>query len=413
MALLKPFAAFRPVPELAEKVAALPYDVMDREEAARMAAGNPWSFLHVDRAEIDLPPETDPYADEVYEKAAENLGRMMAEGVYQKEKSPCYYIYRQKMGGREQTGLVGCASIDDYLQGRIKKHELTRAEKEEDRIRHVDACNANTGPIFLAWRPEAEAEKIIGDWTVSHCPVYDFVSEDGIGHRVWVIDRPETIRSLEDQFQNAADFYIADGHHRAASAVKVGLKRRKEHPDFSGEEEFNYFLAVLFPENQLKIWDYNRVVTDLGGLSEEEFLEKVKERFQIREMEQQKRPFAKHQISMYLKGRWYSLTALEGSFDETDPVERLDVTILQKNLLGPVLGIEDPRRDERIQFVGGIRGLEELVRLADEKKEAAAFAMYPTSMEDLMEIADQGKIMPPKSTWFEPKLRSGLFIHEL
>ncbi len=410
MAVLRPFAAVRPVPELAERVAALPYDVMNSQEARRMVEGNPYSFLHVDRAEVDLDPSVDPYDPQVYRKAEENLQKMQREGILFQDEAPCYYLYRQVMDGHAQTGVVGCASIDDYLENHIKKHELTRAEKEEDRIRHVDVCSAHTGPIFLTCRPHAWVNQTVEAWTRAHAPVYDFTAEDGIRHTVWVVDDPETMRGLEQAFREIPDFYIADGHHRAASAVKVGQMRRENRGSYSGEEEFNFFLAVLFPSDQLSIWDYNRVVSDLGGLSEVEFLEKTGERFTVTPLAGMEKPSEKHTIHLYLGGKWYRLQAKPGTFREDDPVERLDVSILQDNLLAPVLGMGDPRTDKRMEFVGGIRGLEELVRLVDGGM-AAAFAMYPTTLEDLMDIADSGKIMPPKSTWFEPKLRSGLFIH--
>ena len=412
MAVFKPFAAVRPVPERAERVAALPYDVMNRQEAAQMAAGNPDSFLHVDRAEIDLDPNLNPYDPSVYVKAAENLRNMEERGVYMRDRRPCYYLYRQVMNGRAQTGVAGCAAIDDYLQNRIKKHELTRTEKEEDRIRHVEACNADTGPIFLTYRPREAVTRGMEDWIRTHEPVYDFTADDGVRHTVWVVDDEETITRWETEFQSAGDFYIADGHHRAASAVKVGVRRRERAGRYSGREAFNYFLAVLFPSDQLSIMDYNRVVDDLNGLTEAEFLERAAVSFDVEPLAGMEKPTEKHTVHMYLGGSWYRLRAKNGSFREDDPVERLDVSILQNNLLAPVLGIDDPRTDKRISFVGGIRGLDELVRLVDGGK-AAAFAMYPADIDDLMDIADAGKIMPPKSTWFEPKLRSGLFIYEL
>lgn len=412
MAVFKPFAAVRPVPERAERVAALPYDVMNRQEATQMAAGNPDSFLHVDRAEIDLDPNLNPYDSSVYAKAAENLRNMEERGVYMRDPRQCYYLYRQVMNGRAQTGVAGCAAIDDYLQNRIKKHELTRTEKEEDRIRHVEACNADTGPIFLTYRPRELITRDMEDWIRTHKPVYDFTADDGVGHTVWVVDDEETITRWETEFRSAGDFYIADGHHRAASAVKVGVRRRERVGSYSGREAFNYFLAVLFPSDQLSILDYNRVVADLNGLTEAEFLERTAVSFDVEPLSGMEKPAEKHTFHMYMSGRWYRLRAKAGSFREDDPVERLDVSILQNNLLAPVLGIEDPRTDKRISFVGGIRGLEELVQLVDGGK-AVAFAMYPVAIEDLMDIADAGKIMPPKSTWFEPKLRSGLFIYEL
>ncbi len=413
MAVFRPFKAVRPTPELASKVAALPYDVMNSKEAREMVKGNPYSFLHVDKAEIDLDPSIDIYDEKVYEKAASNLKKMETDGVYIRDSKPCYYIYRQIMDGRAQSGIVGCASIDDYLNNHVKKHELTRAEKEADRIHHVDTCNANTGPIFLTYRAQKNISDIMNDWMKAHKPVYDFVAEDGITHTVWVIDDDKLIKELQEDFAKIPDFYIADGHHRAASAVRVGQRRRAANPNYKGDEEFNFFLAVLFPDSELKILDYNRVVHDLNGNSKEQFLEKIKKAFDVEEYNKGMcRPQEKHTFGMYLDKKWYLLKAKEGIFDPKDPVDNLDVSILQKNVLTPILGIDDPRTSDRISFVGGIRGLEELVRLVDGGK-AVAFAMYPTGLDDLMTIADTNNIMPPKSTWFEPKLRSGIFVHEL
>ena len=417
MAVLRPFRALRPAPEYAQQVAALPYDVMNSQEAKEMAKDNPFSFLHVDRAEIDLPEGTGLYDEAVYRKAASNLRELEDRGILREDPTPCYYIYRQIMGERAQAGIVGCASIDDYESGVIKKHELTVAEKEEDRVRHVDVCDANTGPIFLTFRDECGLSAFTDGWMSSHESEYDFTSEDGIRHTVWVINDAKTVAELAAFFDKSGSFYIADGHHRCASAFRVGEKRRAENPGYTGEEEFNYFLAVLFPANELKILDYNRVVKDLNGLPKEEFLDKCRVCFDVAELPSadtpaNARPREKHTFGMYLDGQWYTLKAKAGTFDENDPVGQLDVSILQKNLLTPVLGIGDPRTDERISFVGGIRGLGELVRLVDGGA-AVAFAMFPTTLDDLMSIADAGAIMPPKSTWFEPKLRSGLFIHEL
>lgn len=413
MATFKPFPAVRPVKELAAKVAALPYDVMDSEEAREMTKGNPYSFLHVDKAEIDLDPSVNLYDDCVYEKAAANLNQMIADGVYTKEEKPCFYIYRQIMDGRSQTGIVGCASIDDYKNNIIKKHELTRADKEEDRVRHVDVCDANTGPIFLTYRHESGITDVTGEWVDTHDMLYDFTSEDGIRHTVWLIDDDAVNEKLQALFEQVPAFYIADGHHRAASAVRVGEKRRKENPDYTGEEEFNFFLSVLFPDEELSIWDYNRVLKEWNGYTPETLLEKLSENFVISKWEEGMcKPKKKHTFGMYMQKQWYFVEAKEGIFDPENPVDRLDVSILQKQVLIPVFGIEDPRTDDRIAFIGGIRGLEELVRLVDQGC-SVAFAMYPTSIDDLMEIADSGNIMPPKSTWFEPKLRSGIFIHQL
>ncbi len=411
MAVIRQFKAIRPTPEMAEKVAALPYDVVNSEEAAEMVIGNPYSFLHVDKAEIDLPAGTDIYSPEVYEKAKSNLEKMITDGVLVKDEKPMLYVYELTMDGRSQTGLVACTSIDEYMQGIIKKHELTREDKEQDRIRHVDICNANTGPIFLAYRTVDEISEIV-DNVKKNAPVYDFTAEDGIIHRAWIIDDEETINRLVKLFKDVPNLYIADGHHRNASAAKVGLKRRNENPNYTGDEEFNYYLAVIFPSDQLKILDYNRVVKDLNGLSEEEFIKKLSEKFDIVETEGRAKPNKAYDFGMYMDGKWYMLTAKD-EIKSKDAVKGLDVSILQDNVLIPILGIGDIRTDKRIDFVGGIRGLGELEKRVDSGEMKVAFAMYPTSIEQLMTIADENKIMPPKSTWFEPKLRSGLFIHSL
>ncbi len=414
MAILKAFKAIRPTIELADKVAALPYDVMDSDEAREMVKGNPYSFLHVDKAEIDLDPAIDHYDKVVYEKARDNMRGMITDGVLVQDKNACLYIYKQMMNGRAQIGLVGCNSIDDYINNIIKKHEFTRADKEQDRINHVDYTNANTGPIFLTYRAKKAINDMVDGWMANHKPVYDFVSEDSIGHTVWVIDDAAIISKLEAEFAAIDYLYIADGHHRSASAVKVGLKRREQFPNFKGDEEFNFFLSVIFPDEQLYIMDYNRVVKDLNGNSSEEFSNKVREKFDIEEYkgEGQYKPSTKHTFGMYLDGKWFKLTAKAGTFNENDPVDRLDVSIMQNNLLSPILGIQDPRTDKRIDFVGGIRGLKELEKRVNAGMKVA-FSMCPTTIDDLMAIADAGQVMPPKSTWFEPKLRSGLFIHEL
>ncbi len=413
MAVFRPFRAVRPVPEFASKVAALPYDVMNSKEAAEMVKGNPYSFLHVDKAEIDLPEGTDLYSEQVYLKARENLDKLVSDGICAQDGESRFYIYRQIMNGRAQTGLVGCVSIDDYINNVIKKHELTRADKEADRINHVDYCDANTGPIFLTYRPQEKVAAILGEWTKSHAPVYDFVTDDGIGNTVWVIDCPETTAEIAKLFESVDYLYIADGHHRAASAVKVGLKRREQNPDYNGSEEFNFFLAVLFDCNELEIMDYNRVMKDLNGNTAEEFIAKISEKFTVEKVGTEAyRPVEAHTFGMLLGGEWYKVAAKEGTFNSADPVESLDVSILQNNLISPILGIDDPRTDKRIDFVGGIRGLGELERRANEDM-CLAFSMYPTTLRELMDIADAGQLMPPKSTWFEPKLLSGLFIHKL
>ena len=412
MATIRAFKAIRPYPEKAADVAALPYDVYNRAEARAEVRGKYDSFLRVDRPETTLDPRTPIYDPCVYAKAAVNLQRLFDRRAIFQDEAPCLYLYELTMDGRSQTGLVACTAIDEYLDGTIKKHELTRADKEADRIHHVDACDANTGPIFLTYRSQAAIDAAI-DQVKKEAPVYDFTSEDGIRQRVWVIADTAAIAGLEGAFKGVDSLYIADGHHRAASAVKVGQMRREQHPDYTGDEEFNYFLSVLFPDNQLKILDYNRVVADLNGLSAEDYLKALDKDFAVEAVgERAFGPAEKGTFGMYLDGVWYKLTAREGSYDPADPVASLDVAILQNNLLAPILGIADPRTDSRIDFVGGIRGLGELERRAGDDMKLA-FSLYPTSIAELMAIADAGLLMPPKSTWFEPKLRSGLFIHKL
>lgn len=411
MADIRPFSAYRPALGRESAIAALPYDVYDREEARLVVAGNPDSFLAIDRAETGFDPQVDTYADEVYERAASLLRDWIREGRFIKEESPCYYLYELTMKGMSQTGIVACASIDDYVGSVIKKHENTRADKEQDRIRHVDACNMQTGPIFLAYRAN-EALRAITREIKREEPVYDFISQDGVGHRVWVVREEDKINDIRTQFDKLSAVYIADGHHRCASAVKVGMLRREEHPGFSGREEFNYFLSVLFPDEELHILDYNRVVKDLNGYSEEEFLSKISENFEVEKaVEAPYRPDGKGRFGMYLGESWYALTA-KSHILSSDAVDGLDVSLLQEYLLGPVLGIQDPRTDKRIDFVGGIRGIGELERRVHGDMKVA-FSLYPTSIGELFAVADAGRLMPPKSTWFEPKLRSGLFLHDL
>ncbi|MBU5228371.1 DUF1015 family protein [Clostridium senegalense] len=413
MAIVRSFKAIRPRKDLVDKVAALPYDVMNTQEAREMVKSNPYSFLHVDKAQIDLDPSTNQYDKVVYEKARDNLYGMIDKKIYIQDSEKSMYIYRQVMDGREQTGIVACTSIDDYMNDIIKKHEHTRAEKEQDRINHVDYCNANTGPIFLTYKNVKEIDEIVENWTKKEAE-YNFVSEDGISHIVWLIDDKNIVEKLEDLFKDVKYLYIADGHHRAASAVKVGQLRRKENPNYNGNEEFNFFLSVIFPSEDLYIMDYNRVVKDLNGNSKDEFLNKVSEKFEIKPCDicEPYKPSEKCTFGMYLDKKWYKLTAKKGTYDENDPVDSLDVSILQNNLLRPILAIEDPRTSDRIDFVGGIRGLKELEKRVEEGM-VVAFSMYPTSIMELMDIADAGRVMPPKSTWFEPKLRSGIFVHEL
>lgn len=411
MAVVKPFICIRPAKEHAAEVAALPYDVYNRKEACAAVKGNPLSFLNIDRAETQFSDDVDTYADCVYEKARELLDSQIADGIYVTDAGDHYYLYELTMDGRSQTGIVACCSIDDYVNGVIKKHENTREEKELDRIRHVDTVNAQTGPIFLAYRQNIALKEIVAEEKTKPT-LYDFVSDDGIRHRVWRIDGADRTDAIEAAFAAILSTYIADGHHRAASAVKVGLKRRTKHPGYTGEEPFNYFLSVLFPDEELMILPYNRVVRDLNGMSTEQFFEKLKEKFELEEIG--KEPYApvqKGTFGMYLDGTWYALKILP-QYRSADPVKGLDVSILQDHLLAPVLGIGDPRTDKRIDFIGGIRGLKELERRVGEDMEVA-FSMYPTSIEELLSVADAGLLMPPKSTWFEPKLRSGLFIHRL
>ena len=412
MPKVTPFKSIRPVPELAARIAALPYDVYNRKEAAAEVKREPLSFLGIDRAETWFDDDVDTYDTKVYQKAKELLDQSIADGHFIIEETPCYYIYELTMDGRSQTGIAACSDIDDYQNQIIKKHENTREDKEIDRIRHVDTTDAHTGPIFLAYRSKAEINEIVS--AIKRLDtLYEFTSEDSVTHRVWRISDQETIEKLRQLFEEIPYTYIADGHHRCASAVKVGLKRRMEHPDYTGKEEFNRFLSVLFPDDQLAILPYNRVVKDLNGLTRDEFLEAVKKvGFRISfSGKEPVSPKEKGTFGMYLADGWYLLTA-DPSLLSEDPVEGLDVSVLQNHLLGPILGIGDPRTDKRIDFVGGIRGLSELEKRVNEDMKIA-FSMYSTSIEELLGVADAGLLMPPKSTWFEPKLRSGLFIHSL
>ncbi|OJV65674.1 MAG: hypothetical protein BGO41_07515 [Clostridiales bacterium 38-18] len=414
MAVVRPFKGIVPKQELAEQVACLPYDVMNRKEAKQMAEGNPNSYLHIVRSEIDLPDSVGDYDKLVYETARKNLDKFVAEGIMSQDSEPIYYIYRQLMNGRVQTGIVACTSIDDYMNDIIKKHEFTRPAKEVDRINNFDYCDANTEPVFLTYRKNDEINHIVNDWIKFHMPIYNFTSDDAITHIFWKLDDQALVSRIHEIFNGIDYLYIADGHHRSASSVKVGLKRREEFPNYDGTEEFNYFMAVIFPDEDLFIMDYNRIVKDLNGNDKGAFLKAVSEKFEY-ELATQEGPFkpmSRATFGMYLDGAWYKLTAKPGTYDANDPIDRLDVSILQKNLLQPILGIENPRTDDRIDFVGGIRGLGELERRVNEGL-AVAFSMYPTTMDDLIDIANAGEVMPPKSTWFEPKLRSGLFVHKL
>ncbi len=413
MAVVRGFKAIRPNEKYADKVVSLPYDVMNRQEAAKMAEGNPYSFLHICRAEIDLPDMEDPYDRKVYEKAKSNIEENLKSGVFLQEEKPVLFIYRQIMNGRVQTGIVGCVSVDDYINNVIKKHEHTRVEKEIDRINHFDVCDANTEPVFLTYRNQEEINEIVGGWIKDHNPIYDIQTGDGIKHILWLVNEDQVIEKITKLFDKIPSLYIADGHHRSASACKVGLKRREEHPDYTGEEEFNFFMAVIFPDKDLRIFDYNRVVKDLNGRTEEEFLNQVKEAgFHVEN--KGKTPYYpenKLDFGMYLDGSWYKLTAGKELVPD-HVIDSLDVSILQNNILNPILGIQDPRTDKRIDFVGGIRGLGELERRVKTDMKVA-FAVHPVEISDLINVSDNGMVMPPKSTWFEPKLGSGLFIHKL
>ena len=409
MATVKPFKGYRPAAN-AEKIACPPYDVINSQEARQMAAGNALSFLHVEKPEIDLPESVDLYDAQVYAKGKENLGKFIADGILKQDETPCFYIYAQTMNGRTQYGLVAAVSAEEYDKAIIRRHELTRKDKEEDRTRHVDTLSATTGPVFLTYPDKPEMDKIVAQICAGK-PVYDFTSADGISHRVWVVSDENTVKDIIRIFAELPVLYIADGHHRSASAANVARKRKAANPHHNGQESYNFFQAVIFPSSQLYIMDYNRLVKDLNGLTQAQFMEKVAEKFDILESGKAK-PTARHQFGMYLGGKWYTLTAKAGTFDDKDPVGALDVSILQQNLLAPVLGIGDPRTDKRISFVGGIRGLGELKAKVDGGAYKVAFSMFPTSIEELMKVADAKLIMPPKSTWFEPKLRSGLVIYK-
>lgn len=415
MAIIKPFRALRPPKEFAKEVACLPYDVMNEEEARKMAEGKKKSLLHITRSEIDLPEGTDVHSQDVYDMSASNFKLWQKNGWLVQDDKPRYYIYAQTMDGRTQYGLVGAASVDDYLNGIIKKHELTRPDKEEDRMIHVRVNNANIEPVFFTYPAVKEIDDIVESIVSKQDPEYDFVAEDGFGHHFWVVGDDELNLKIEELFKTKVPFtYVADGHHRTAAAALVGAEKRKHNPGYTGNEEYNFFMAVHFPDNQLKIIDYNRLVKDLNGHKPQEFIEKLEESFIIEPKgKEMYKPDRLHNFSMYLEGMWYSLTAREGTYDDNDPIGVLDVTILTNSLLSPLLDIQDLRRSKRIEFVGGIRGLDALKQRVDSGEMKAAFAMYAVSMKQLIDIADSGNIMPPKTTWFEPKLRSGLAIHLL
>ncbi len=415
MATIRPFAALRPPAEFAEQVSCLPYDVMNHREAVVMAAGKPTSFLHICRADIDLADESLIHAPEAYAMGHDNLQRFVRDGILVRESKPCFYIYRQMMHGRVQTGIVGCASVDEYLSGTIKKHELTRQEKELDRICHFDACSAQTEPVFLAYRKHEGISAAIREWIKFHKPDYQFTTDDGVTHILWPVDDDAVIAAIQSGFSEVGELYIADGHHRTASSAAVSAKRRESHPEYSGDEEFNYLMAVVFCDEDLFIMDYNRVVKDLAGMDAAAYMARLADVADIRPVDASGgySPAGRHEFGMFLDDAWYSVKIKPDLIDEIDPIESLDCAILQKLVLQPILGIDDPRTDVRIDFVGGIRGLGELERRCLSGEMRVAFSLYPVVMDDLFRVADSGMIMPPKSTWFEPKLRSGLFVHEI
>jgi len=412
MSLIRPFTGLRPVPERAADVAAPPYDVLNTAEARERVIGKPLSFLHISKPEIDLPEGTDPFDASVYAKGAENLQKMVSEGVLQRDTTPCYYLYQLEMDGHVQTGLVAAASVEAYDENRIRKHEFTRPDKEDDRVRQVDALNAQTGPVFLVHKYSAEVETLVREVTAGE-PVYNLTADDGIRHTLWVMDDVNKTARLTELFDAMACLYVADGHHRSAAASRVCASRKAANADHNGEESYNYFLTVIFPDNEMQILDYNRVVTDLNGLDQESLLAKIGESFTVTAEAGQVKPGKPQEFGMYLNGQWYRL-AINGSCVPTDdPVGRLDVSLLQNNLIEPLLGISDPRRDKRIDFVGGIRGMDGLERRVDSGEMAVAFSLFATGMGDLMAVADANEVMPPKSTWFEPKLADGLVSHVL
>lgn len=414
MAVIRPFRGIRPPKNLVEKVVSRPYDVLSSAEARAEAEGNEMSLYHIIRPEIDFPEGTDEHLPEVYEKAAENFRLFQEKGWLVQDDKPCYYVYAQTMNGKTQYGLVVGAWVEDYVNGVIKKHELTRRDKEEDRMKHIRATNANIGPVFLAYPDDAVLDALVAKYTARQ-PEYDFVApDDGFGHTFWVVDNDDDIAAITRQFAQMPALYIADGHHRSAAAALVGLEKARQNPNHTGDEEYNYFMAVCFPADQLTIIDYNRVVKDLNGLDAAAFLQAVEKNFEVKDMgADEYRPTCLHNFSLYLEGKWYSLTARPGTYDDNDPIGVLDVTISSNLILDEILGIKDLRSDKRIDFVGGIRGLSELKKRVDSGEMKMALALYPVSMKQLMDIADTGNIMPPKTTWFEPKLRSGVVVHKL
>ena len=412
MSLIRPFAGLRPAPGRAADVLAPPYDVLNTEEARVRAEGRPWSFLHISKPEIDLPPGTDPYSPAVYAKGKENFAHQITEGVLVRDSQPCYYLYRLVMGAHTQTGIVAAASVPDYDSNRIRKHEFTRPDKEDDRVRQIDALNAQTGPVFLTYKHNAGIDALVAR-VANGAPEVDVTAEDGVRHALWVLREPADIEMITRTFEAMDNLYIADGHHRSAAASRVAATRKAANPEHTGNEAYNYFLAVIFPDDQMQILDYNRVVKDLNGHSVEELVTEIAEAFTVEPEKAAVKPSRAGEFGMYLDGRWYRLHIDPEFIPDEDPVKRLDVSLLQDNLLGPILAIGDQRHDKRIDFVGGIRGLQELERRVDSGEMACAFTIFPTSMADLMRVADAGEVMPPKSTWFEPKLADGLVSHVL
>jgi len=412
MTLIRPFNGLRPKQETATDVVAPPYDVLSTEEARIRAEGRPYSFLHISKPEIDLPEGTDPVSESVYQKGAENLNKLLSENILIQDSVPCYYAYRLIMGEQEQTGLVAVANVEDYDSNRIRKHEFTRPDKEDDRTRQIDALNAQTGPVFLTYRQDVDVDKIIQSVTQQQ-PEYDLTADDGVQHTIWVISDEKQVADLTGYFDRMDCLYIADGHHRSAAASRIAALRKQANHNHTGDEPYNYFLSVIFPDNQMNILDYNRVVRDLNNLNLDEFIKQVASSFDISESEAPVKPQHAGQFGMYMNGKWYKMDIHTDKVSADDPVSRLDVSLLANNLIDPVLGISDPRRDKRIDFVGGIRGLQELEKRVDSGEMAVAFSLFPTSLADLMAVADANEVMPPKSTWFEPKLADGLVSHKL
>ena len=412
MAIIKPFKAIRPTNEYVNKVAELPYDVMNREEAKRIAENNKYSYLHIDRAEIDLDDGINEHDEKVYLKAKENLNKFLQENVFMKDNDDAFYIYREIENDRSQTGIVACVAIDDNFNGVVKKHEYTKPDKELDRTNHIKYCNANTGTILLTYKNQEEIDKIVDYYVYFMPPIYDFKTDDGVIHTIWKVEKERDINDLIKEFENVPNLYIADGHHRCAAAENVALEERRKNPDYTGEEEFNYYTAMIAPQTDLKVMDYNRVVQDLNGLNEEEFLAKVKEKFIVKEAKNNFKPNKKGEVGMYLDNKWYTIEFGKEYLESNDVVDCLDISILQNHILDEILGIKNPRTDNRIDFIGGIRGPKEIEKRVNEDMKVGFF-MYPTDIEELISVADENKVMPAKSTWFEPKVRCGLFLHEI